>query len=143
MLARRFAAGALSLAMTGSAGAATFAVDADGESLAGRLAVPSVDRALSAFVQTPAGPDAVRGLGSLDSPPGDGLGGDRFNLNRWTSSRNGMPGVADVGVASIPEPVAWTMMIAGLGMAGAMFRMRRAAHKTRALRNRSRAPFAS
>lgn len=46
----------------------------------------------------------------------------------WSAGPQGHAGGdADLSLITVPEPLSWTMMIAGFGMAGAMFRRRRGA----------------
>lgn len=114
MLVRELIAAALALAVAGSAGAATI-IGAPKADFEASLALdPSLDSGAPSSIV-------------LDFPTADlgaSGGGDPLELYR-RNSHTGRDVDLGAGVASVPEPMAWTMMIAGVGLAGAVLRRRR------------------
>ena len=53
-------------------------------------------------------------------------GGETFSVFGFPQSSHTVTDGQAVGVSAVPEPAAWTLMIGGLGLAGAAFRRRRA-----------------
>lgn len=121
MLRRVSVALVLGLAVVGSAGAATVF----GEPNTGPAGSLSLYPLGLASPQSSGPPSGVDLGGQPPDLPASAVGGaDPLDLYR-RNSHAGRDVDLGAGVASVPEPMAWTMMIAGVGLAGAVLRRRR------------------
>ena len=124
MFVKALIAALLALAVAGSAGAATVFREAKTDSTVNRGPDSPFDPAATWAEFASVGPADVTDPGFRDPDLSASGASDTLELYR-RNSRGGRDVDLGAGVASVPEPMAWTMMIVGVGLAGAMLRHRR------------------
>ena len=124
MLVRELIAAVVALAVAGSTGAATVFGGPKIDSAIAPAPALSVDPATAWADFASANLGDVAGTGIRDAHLGASEVSDTLELYR-RNSLSARDVDLGAGVASVPEPMAWMMMIAGVGLAGAMLRRRR------------------